>query len=261
VTSELKLFGDLLFQLWVSHEKPWAYANGDASVIYQQIGDLYRSFERREELEAFIPSHAKPSSNFASTKRFLYLNPCEGRPTFVPVLSLKCDFDRQEPEVRLRVGLFLRDVDQIRAIGLRFESPEGDDEGIHHYYHAQYITSFYEGAPLKGAPAWLPVTQPAMTLEADGPVGLLLSLLVSLYGVDHVWRLALALTGDLHTYVKEFTPDHWLVQAGPDQLKYRTWKSSDRFKLRAVGRHAGGAVTSIGPDIYRADDGRPRHVD
>src|SRR6266853_1717555 len=173
VTSELKLFGDLLFQLWVSHEKPWAYSNGEATEIYRQIGDLYRSFERREELEAFIPSHSQPISNFASTKRFLYLNPCEGQPTFVPVLSLKCDFDRPQPEIRLRVGLFLRDQGEIRAIGLRFESPEGEDEGIHHYYHAQYITYFYDGAPLKGAPPWLPITQPAMALEADGPVGLL----------------------------------------------------------------------------------------
>ena len=261
MTSELKLFGDLLFQLWVSHEKPWAYSNGEATEIYRQIGDLYRSFERREELEAFIPSHSQPISNFASTKRFLYLNPCEGQPTFVPVLSLKCDFDRPQPEIRLRVGLFLRDQGEIRAIGLRFESPEGEDEGIHHYYHAQYITYFYDGAPLKGAPPWLPITQPAMALEADGPVGLLLSLLVSLYGVDHVGRLAVALTGDLRTYVQEFTPDHWLVNAGAGQLKYRTWKSSDRFRARTQVRHVGGAITSIDADTYRADDGRARHVD
>ncbi len=261
MTSELKLFGDLLYQLWMSCERPWNYTNGEADEVYREIGDLYPSFQRREELEAFLPSAARPTSDFASTRRFLYLNPCNGQPTFVPVLSLKCDFSRPEPEVHLRVGLFLRYENEVRAIGLRLESPEGEGGGIHDYYHAQYITHFYDGAPLKGAPLWLPVAQPAMTLEADGPVGLLLSLLMSLYGLRQVSKLAIALTGDLRLYVKEFTPDHWLVQSGHGHFKYKTWKSSDRFKVRAEARHRGSTVSAIDSATYRAEDGRARLSD
>ena len=261
MTSELKLFSDLLYQLWMSHEKPWSYSNKEANEIYQEIGHLYPSFQRREDLEAFLPSVGRPASDFASNRKFLYLDPCDGQPTFVPVLSLKCDFSPPEPKVHLGVGLFLRHENQVRAIGLRLESPEGEAAGIHDYYHAQYITHFYDGVPLKGVPPWLPVTQPAMTLEADGPVGLLLSLLRSLYGLQGVSKLALALTGDLRLYVEEFTPDHWLVQSGHGHFKYKTWKSPDRFRIMAEARHAGCTVSRIDAATYRADDGRDRRFD
>ncbi len=179
----------------------------------------------------------------------------------MPVLSLNCDFSQAEPKVHLRVGLFLRHENEVRAIGLRLESPEGEGGGIHDYYHAQYITYFYDGAPLKGAPPWLPITQPAMTLEADGPVGLLLSLLMSLYGLRHVSNLALALTGDLRPYVEEFMPDHWLVQSRHGHFKYKTWKCSDLFKARAEARHRGCTVSEIDQATYRAEDGRDRRID
>lgn len=261
MTTEIKLFRNLLYQLWMTHEKPWEYRNGEANAIYREIADRYPPFGRGEEVEAFLPSAERPTIDFASTKKFLYLDPCDGQPTFVPVLSLKCDFSLAEPKVHLRIGLFMRHENEVKAIGMRLESPEGQGEGIHDYYHAQYITYFYDGAPLKGAPPWLPVTQPAMTLKADGPVGLLLSLLISLYGLQKVSGLARALTGDLPLYLREFTPDHWLVQSTQGHFKYKTWKSSDRFRDRAEARHPGCTISPIEPATYRAEDGRDRHID
>ncbi len=263
MTSELKLFGDLLFLLWAAHERPWAYKNGEAREIYQQISDLYPPFGRREELRAFLPSHDRPATDFALTKKFLYLNPPEGQPTFVPVLSLRCDFTSLLPEIRLRVGLFLREHGEVKSVGLRFESPEGEPEGegVHHYYHAQFISSFYAGAPLKGVMSWLPVTQPALTLNADGPVGLLLSLLVSLYGLDHLASVVVAFTGDLRTYAAEFMPDYWLVRVGGNDLKYKTWKSADRFNTRIRERHRGGNIELSDAATYQTDDGHERRID
>jgi len=261
VTSELKLFGDLLVQLWMSHQRPWNYRSAEANEIYRDIGDLYPSFVRREDLEAFLPTANNLVSDFAAGRKFLYLDPCQGQPTFVPVVSLRCDFSLLEPEVRFRIGLFMRHDNEVKSIGLRFESPEGDGDGIHDYYHAQYITSFYSGAPLKGAPPWLPTSQPAMTLEADGPIGLMLSLLMSLYGLKHLAQLALALTGDLSLYVNDFAPHYWLVQSTQDHFKYKTWKSPDRFKTRAEARHRGCTIASIDAATFRAEDGRARHFD
>lgn len=261
MTSELGLFRALLYQLWKSHPRPWDWREGVASEVYRTISHVYPSFARPEELEEFLPSDGK-LTDFALTKRFLYLEPCDGRPTFVPVLSVRCDSTLIQPEIRLQVGLFLRHGDDLRSIGLRFESPEGDAPGVHDYYHGQFITYFRNGPPLEGAPPWLPITQPALTLNSDGPVGLLLSLLVSLYGLDHVGRKILpALPGEIATYAKEFLPDHWLVHTRSGPLKYRTWKSADRFKARMEARHAGCTISPIESATYQTDDGRARHVD
>lgn len=262
MTSELKLFGELLTQLWMSHRRPWDYRDGEAAAIYREIADLYPCFGRREELEAFVPSHRRLSTDFKSSRRFLYLDPCYGQPTCVPVLSVRTDFTQAPPEVRLRVGLFVRHEDRVRSIGLRFESPESGDEGIHHYYHGQFITRFYDGAPLKGVPDWLPVTQPAITLEADGPVGLLLSLLVSLYGSAHVGQVIVpALTGDLASYASAFSPEYWSVRTARGQLKYKTWKSRDGFRARMAEQHPGCGMSISDLASYRAEDGEERRVD
>jgi hypothetical protein len=260
VTSELKLFGELLHQVWSVHERPWNYT-GEAGEIFQEIADTYPPFGRSEELEHFLPSAHRLVTDFAATRRFLYLAPCNGQPMFLPVLSLKCDFSLLEPKVHLLVGLFLRHDNEVKAIGLRLESPEGEGDGIHDYYHAQYISQFWPGLPLKGAPSWLPVKQPAMTLEADGPLGLLLSLLVSLYGLRDVSRLALGLPEGLRPYVEEFTPDHWLVQSIHGHFKYKTWKSHERFKAGVDARHTGCTISPIDSATYRAEDDRPRRVD
>jgi hypothetical protein len=82
------------------------------------------------------------------------------------------------------------------AIGLRFEMPEGAD-GLHSYFHTQLCRHFRgETALFPGCPEWLPDQHPAIPVDADGPLSLLIALLKSLYGntllrdlrQSHLWE-------------------------------------------------------------------------
>jgi hypothetical protein len=76
----------------------------------------------------------------------------------------------------------------LAAIGCRFEPPEGP--GIHNYYHAQIFRAFHPGGKeLPCCPTWLPESWPAFHLKADDPVTLLVSMVISLYGLGLAGQL------------------------------------------------------------------------
>jgi len=183
--KDLGTFRDLVLWLWDNHERPWEYSRRDALSIYQDIGGVYTSVLRKEELANILPSDDCVKTTFATM--YLYLDPVTKGTTMVPVLSACCDFGRSPAEVRLRLGLFMRHKRNVKAIGYRFEAPEG--KGSHNYYHVQVISGLKEPFSPQECSSWLPDRQPAFPLDADDPVKLLLCLLVSLYGVQYVARL------------------------------------------------------------------------
>jgi hypothetical protein len=265
LNPELGLFRDLLKLLFrFSKGGPGRYGDPAAKEIFRVIGATYPPFGRVEEVQDFIPSQEKPITDFKDTGRFLYLKPGEGPPLFIPVVSLFTNFTRSIPEVRLRVGIFLLEGTEIRSIGLRFESPEG--EGPHNYYHAQFIKDFNAPVPVEKRLNWLPVTHPPIALDARGPVTLLLSLVVSLYGLEDAGKLAVA-NPRLGGYLKamrctEFTPSYWLVQSGGVGHKYKTWSASDRFRTAMRVRHGRHAqLSSSDRQTFETEDGRSRNAD
>ncbi len=136
-------------------------------------------------------------------RKVLYLPPLEKNPTFVPVLSLKCNIGEAIDNIRLRVMLVrCKDADgNLCGIGFRFESPENeqlssqnDDQdsstknqpGRHDFYHTQIIQGLGWGPDIE-CPDWIPETQPSFPLAANDPITLLLCLLLSLYGKKYCW--------------------------------------------------------------------------
>lgn len=180
--KELNLFREIILAVWDRFRKPWFYPRGQARDIYLDIGSRYNSITKREELELSLPTERRVKAEFLPGK-FLYLTPVDRGQVLLPVLRLKCDFGRSIPEIRLRLGLFVRHDLDIRAIGFRFESPEGP--GIHNYYHMQIIRGFDLGQHFlpEDYLRWMPDSSPAFPLDVNSSVNLLLSLLISLYGL------------------------------------------------------------------------------
>lgn len=106
-------------------------------------------------------------------------------------------------EMSVRVGIFYLESDQIGAYGWRFDSPDSDGNGtgpaFHHYAHVQAISSWAEGKlnfMPPGSPTPRPQdvthwveeekqvleTRPAFPLACTTPAGLLVAVLVSIYG-------------------------------------------------------------------------------
>ena len=187
--QDLETFRQLVLWLWEHHKKPRGYSKGGASAIYDEIEKVYQSVPNRPMLEnELLPSEERVRTAFG--RMYLYLDPVAKGCTMVPVLWAKCDFGRSPAEVRLRLGLFRWHDGGVKAIGYRFETPEG--KGSHNYYHVQVLQRLDGPFPPAECSSWLPDSQPAFPLDADDPVKLLLCLLASLYGVQSVARLRTA---------------------------------------------------------------------
>jgi hypothetical protein len=195
MSDELRAFRDLILWLGQTHEKPWEYKDSTAQVIVEEY-NLLTNHVKYDELEKYLPSENNVTASFPES-RYFYLTPVTDRRIMVPRIQLKCDFGRNIPEIRCRLELFLLDDDlDIHSLGYRYESPEGT--GIHHYYHVQLTQPPTASSPL----VWLPEVQPAFPIDADGPVELLLALLVSLYGRDYLGKILNANIWNLEKHIQ-----------------------------------------------------------
>src|SRR5215208_3334899 len=261
----LKAFRELMLALWHHHEKPWKYSNAQAQKIYEAIGSGLVSFGNESEVEELLPSEASVDREFDN--RYLYLNPVTHGMVMVPLLTLKADFGRSVPEIRLRVGLFLLHDDQIRSLGFRFEAPEGKSAigaGRHNYYHVQMIRGLGSSISFSANEylQWFPDAEPTFPVDANDPVKLLLSLLISLYGLDEVGIL-IAHVGagtELQTYLREMQCLHtnelewyWKVSIGKT-AKVEYWKTSKtptEFRDHISSKYPGSAIIGVAKGTFR----------
>lgn len=184
----------------------------------------------------------------------------------LPVLSFGYDFRRSHPEFRLRLALFLLEEEEgkseLRAIGYRFESPEG--EGIHHYYHAQIINAFEKGSEQWRIPCprWLPTKQPAFALDACSPVTLIASMLISIYGLSFVAELQQARFGrqfephlaKLMSSHSSFQPTYWEVTFRRSKKYYKTWEKAQKFKQIMKNKEDAESVKAISLKEYSSQN-------
>lgn len=261
--EELRLFRDLVLMIWDHHRKPWLWPRGQAKDIYIGIATPFQSFADRSELEASLPTEEQVRAEFPPW-RFLYLEPVTHGQVLVPVLSMKCDFGRSIPEVRVRLGLFLRHNRDIKAIGYRFEAPEGP--GIHHYYHLQMIRGLRTSLlfPPADCLKWMPDAAPTFPLDVDGSVKLLLGLLISLYGVGETVALLRHASFGAQTrrYLSamncySFPPFEWYwkvaIGSTPNRYEYyRTAKDPQEFRDHFSRLYSGCQITGVTESEYSA---------
>jgi hypothetical protein len=267
--QELKLFRDLFIAIWDHHRKPWLRFRGQAKDIFQEIGTTFNTLSTVEELEASLPSEARVSAEFPPN-RFLYLNPITIGGTLLPLIRLKCDFGRSIPEVRVRMGLFLKYGVDTKAIGYRLESPEGP--GAHHYYHLQMIRGFdrHSHFTTDDCLSWFPDQSPTFPLDADSPVRLILSLLIGLYGLLETGTMLrdTGLTARAKPYLDKMScfsmlPIEWywrvLKQGASKHEFYRTPKEPAVFR-RDFRQHAGSKLEAITEGFYKAQSRKNQRV-
>jgi hypothetical protein len=256
--EELKSFRDLMLVIFDHHERPWNYSNPTAQAIYADIAGGFPSFGDSVALEKLLPSEEAVSRAFDN--RYLYLNPVTHKTVMVPLLTLESDFGRSIPEVRLQLGLFLKHHDQTRFVGFRFEAPEGkggQSLGRHNYYHMQMIQNFRVPVSLPSNDLeWIPDAEPTIPLDADGAVKLLLTILVSLYGMEEVITLiGRASTGtelqkhlgQMHCHKIPELEWYWKVTIGKTGKSeyWKTSKESPDFKTMITKKHQGSTIIGV----------------
>lgn len=234
MNGELRVLRKLVIWLWDSHQRPGKYIDRRANEIITRIGSSGLSIPTDTYLDNLLPTNEKVATKFPN-RYFLYLNPVVDRHLFIPRIQLMCDFGRNIPEIRCRLEIYLiDDRDCLQALGYRFEAPEG--VGVHHYYHIQNIN------PTGKLPThrWLPESQPAFPLDANSPVLILVSLLVSLYGLDYLKKLQSVansidphLVEILHRVEYRNIDDlewYWIVVDSGNRLYYHTCENPSDFK-------------------------------
>jgi hypothetical protein len=253
--NDLVVFRRLVISLRNAHRGIEAYGP-KASAISTLLQGKFPPVSR-EQLERWLPSEQQVDGEFQRNS-FLYLDPPKVGPPMLPLLSISANFGRCPPAVRIRMGLFLLDEGALCAVGYRFEMAEGP--GAHNYCHAQWIRGFEEGSPFPGTESlqWVPDSVPALPLDADNPVTLLVALLVGLYGEQALaWlRLDSFLWSDLkpHIIAMRWRQSHeprwyWRVdssQAAGKGLKYyETSEGADIGRASVQRRHDGCSIHAI----------------
>jgi hypothetical protein len=246
--KELNLFRQLVVVLFERHSKAYDDPPANVRAILGHISNKYTRFADSTALENVLPSDDHPSSDFKEVMQFLYLRPIlSGTPT-VPVVSLKADFTRSFPEVRIRLALFLLNTKgEIRSQGYRYETPEGPGNGRHDYYHVQPIRVLYRDRPgfQLPTPSWFLDSHPAWPVDAQNPVCLLLSLLISLYGLEFrnellAYPMASMLKGHINrTHCLTLPPaSFWKVECGRQEFHYATRHERQAFEKFCASAHA-----------------------
>lgn len=237
MSSELTHFRDLILTLFERHAGYYENISGRLADTLESIPYAFTTITDRGILEGVLPSEGKPISDFKEVKSFLRLRPLDSGA--VPLVSIKTDFNLSRPKIKIRLALFLiHDEIHIKSYGYRFESPEGYGGGVHDYYHSQPIRNVHRdinGFDLM-VPEWHPDTEPAWPVDARNSVGLVLSMLFSLYGM-HFKRELMGYPISMHLkqYIEENhwyklpSANYWKVKHGGNDYFYATWYDRTQF--------------------------------
>ena len=110
---------------------------------------------------------------------YIVLEPPEHQ-QFLPFVTL----DSADNWVNFRVYVLLAGLDEnckIQGVAFRYETDEGDGDGKHDYCHAQMCRSIRRGGRAV-SPFWMLESDPAIPMEADNQIRLVLCMLTSIYG-------------------------------------------------------------------------------
>jgi hypothetical protein len=159
---------------------------------------------------------ANSGSMFADSQ-FVHLEAINKDGWMLPILSIRWDLAASPVEYRIRVALFMLSqtgAEQgVQAFAFRVETSEGANSP-HCYPHAQLIRNWEIGSArfqIPG-PQWVPESFPAWPLDSSqvSPMGLLVSVLVTLYGRRFIdWLAAAPFRGQLTPYLEGMRYLQW----------------------------------------------------
>ena len=158
--------------------------SGSRRSVVEALASEYRPLRDRE-LEGLL---AKQSIDTGQSGAIHCPPVLKGNPALMPLLYARIDFSGERPDAHFRLALFDLDSSAKNAIGWRFETPSQGDLGVHDYHHAQMVSELIRGK-LLSSDQWYNQTMPAFLLDAHSPAGLIISLIVSLYGITYLNEL------------------------------------------------------------------------
>ena len=149
-------------------------------------------------------------------------------PEIVPAITASWSWAEAKPKIQLILTLVVAGEDAqtgLNATAFRFET--GDEGTAHDYHHAQPTARLeHRGAYLGGVRLPLHESVPAFPLDADGPVGVVMCVLVSLYGRDEI--------------IKITRPGTSLVVSWNDKVPSPLRSQSLKFALASARKLGGG---------------------
>ena len=165
-------------------------------LILQQAPAFVPADEAR--LEGYL--RARPTAGDTSHTGGLIFLPAPSHCRRLAVVNVSYDFTCGNPILSLQLGFFVVGASTdpcLRAFGYRIETPErgpGPGPHNHDYHHAQPIAEIRAAAGgvrrLPQRPGWLPQDGPTFPLDAEDYVGLVVSLLMVVYGHREARTLA-----------------------------------------------------------------------
>lgn len=271
--QELNDFRELI--LWL-HDKHQSYFDNlsepEHSFVYTKLIQTFSPTNERL-LESNLPKGERLKFNSLELGWFLYLSPdpCPRnakRQIFIPFISLVCNFESTSPEVRVYVALAqkLRAKDEIRILGLRFEAPEGDGDGLHDFYHSQLVHNLRASGrsiPLNHSDLeldWIPDSQPSIPIDASCSVTLLLSALTSLYGIRYLDTLLTegAVPERYLAKIQSWNalPRYWAAENSKGERHFfkttSVFDESKRAIIRSKVKDNSAKIARVTGDEYRA---------
>jgi hypothetical protein len=193
VTTEESVFREIV--LWIVREEARAITEDES--YPGEIRSLRESLLspmppcNEQQIAGWMPRQGGSwTVDMFDKKAYLYMAPVAQDGHVLPVARLSYDFASDPPKARVQVGLYTMVHAKAQAVGFRLEAPTALT-GSHCYWHAQPMRS-YDGAGSPTLPSrsmWQPVTIPAFPIDAQGPIGLLICLLISLYGFDVLGKM------------------------------------------------------------------------
>lgn len=181
MNQELRTIHDLIravwgiqVQAWQKNEGPYA-PHGSHKKTYDMLKPRITSSEytTQEELEKHLLSLA--TGKFDTGRRLLLMPPVLNTNGYVPILSMRMDMNGQSPDVSICIRMYKYYDNSLECLPLRFES----GSGIHSFYHSQLGVR-----DVSPQPPWIDDSQPSFALPALCPSTLLVSTLLSVYGLE-----------------------------------------------------------------------------
>ena len=205
VRAEIEFVNALLLDLFESTAERFHKRGELWDEKTSRVCEKLMPISNTRQLQRSLPSDERPVGRLRDEGLLLYMQHSEvdkGEKA-LPVLDMGWDFTLnryKHPIIRFRFFLLHWDGDgQIRAVGFRLETPEGEGRdaeipGSHDYWHAQMITELEAEDnlleklidPLR---FWIPTKQPAFPVPARKLGDLLVVLLVSVYGMRQLSAL------------------------------------------------------------------------
>ncbi len=185
LADELKLFKQITLAVCGDYHKGRNVKDQSRRIV-DQSARTYPPLDKNSVNTLLIAGRKSFDSLVEGPAHFIYLKPIMDHSWLVPIMAFKyCHHVEDDTvEASISLALMMEFGTRLKAIGYRYETGKRK----HDYCHVQHIRKFDTSRTIP-TEEWIPERSPAIPVDAGGPVGLLICVLGSLYGLEYVTQL------------------------------------------------------------------------